>query len=187
MRFNYTIEPLSFGCVPGSSRLYKHFRKNLEISTLFESSKKFQNWFPTIVILFTLIGLAFLFYATLIPERFFPGIRCQYFSKILRLFRFDRIQPSLVAYAHSSGHGLLAPMRRRLNAVLPCEPRVLYHCQPADRLCEAQQHECHRVVITPDIHRFFRIDLFLGIKARIKNLICKGCLKNHLKFFTDAC
>ncbi|KAI1732716.1 hemolysin-III related domain-containing protein [Ditylenchus destructor] len=37
------------------------------------SSPHVEKWLPSLVILFALVGMAFVFYATLIPERFFPG------------------------------------------------------------------------------------------------------------------
>ncbi|KAI1726236.1 hemolysin-III related domain-containing protein [Ditylenchus destructor] len=37
------------------------------------SSPHVERWLPSLVILFALVGMAFVFYATLIPERFYPG------------------------------------------------------------------------------------------------------------------
>uniref|UniRef100_A0A914C836 Progestin and adipoQ receptor family member 3 n=1 Tax=Acrobeloides nanus TaxID=290746 RepID=A0A914C836_9BILA len=62
------------------------------------------NWFPTIVILFALIGLAFLFYATLIPERFFPG----YFDLVGSSHHlWHMLILSAMIYWHRSGINML--------------------------------------------------------------------------------
>ncbi|CAD5224928.1 unnamed protein product [Bursaphelenchus xylophilus] len=88
-------------------------------------------WFPSIVVMFGLVGLGFVFYATLIPERFYPG-------------KFD-----LVGCSHQWWHLLILAAMIYWNEA-GIQLLTYYHSMP--RLCSHLDQDFNTVRIFNSTH-----------------------------------